>query len=70
MSILCLTKNKNLWNCEEEKNRVYSLKGIINIVIEHQGNASFVQMYLVEFYPNTCIRRMIKEPSTGYQRGN
>lgn len=58
--------------------RVHSLKfkGIINIVIEHQGNASFVQMYMVEIYPNTCTRRMIngnKEPSTGnsgYQRGN
>lgn len=53
---------------KKKKNRVNSLKGIINIVIEHQGNASFVQ-----FYPNTCIRRMIngdKEPSTGYQRGN
>lgn len=58
---------------KKKKNRVNSLKGIINIVIEHQGNASFVQMSLVEFYPNTCIRRMIngdKEPSTGYQRGN
>lgn len=58
---------------KKKKNRVNSLKGIINIVIEHQGNASFVQMYLVEFYPNTCIRRMIngdKELSTGYQRGN
>lgn len=44
---------------KKKKNRVNSLKGIINIVIEHQGNASFVQMYLVEFYPNTCIRRMI-----------
>lgn len=58
---------------KKKKNRVNSLKGIINIVIEHQGNASFVQMYLVEFYPNTCIRTMIngdKEPSTGYQRGN
>lgn len=27
---------------KKKKNRVNSLKGIINIVIEHQGNASFV----------------------------
>lgn len=56
---------------KKKKIRVHSLKGIINIVIEHQGNASFVQMYMVEIYPNT--RRMIngnKEQSTGYQRGN
>lgn len=63
----------------KKKNRIQSLKlrGIINIVyIEHQGNASFVQMYryMVEFYPNTCrIINGNKEPSTGnsgYQRGN
>lgn len=64
----------------KKKNRIHNLnfRGIINVVVEHQGNVSFVQnlMYMVEFYPNTCTGRMIngnKEPSTGnsgYQRGN
>lgn len=55
-------KSIELWI---RKNRIDSLqfRGIINIDVEHQGNTSFVQMYLVEFNPKRMINGN-KEKST------